>query len=34
MNKLNYADDPDHRLDTGTVFRTCHNWEIRKVASP
>jgi len=32
MNKwLNFGVDPDHRLDTGIVFRICHYWEIRKV---
>jgi len=34
MNKwLNFGDDPDHRLDTGIVFRIHHYWEIRKVLS-
>jgi len=34
MNKrLDFGGDPDHRLDTGIVFRICHYWEIRKVAS-
>jgi len=28
---LNFGGDPDHRLDTGTVFRIRHYWEIRKV---
>jgi len=32
MNKtLNFGGDPDHRLDTGLVFRIRHYWEIRKV---
>jgi len=32
MNKrLNFGGDPDHRLDTGIVFRIRHYWEIRKV---
>jgi len=25
--------NPDHRLDTGIVFRICHYWEKRKVLS-
>ena len=29
----NFGGDPDHRLDTGIVFRICHYWEIRKVVS-
>ena len=34
MNKwLNFVGDPDHRLDTGIVFRICHYWEIRKVVN-
>ena len=34
MNEwLNFGGDPDHRLDTGTVFRIRHHWEIRKVVS-
>jgi len=34
MNKwLNFGGNPDHRLDTEIVFRICHYWEIRKVAS-
>jgi len=34
MNKrLNFGGDPDHRLDTGDVFRIRHNWEIRKVVN-
>jgi len=34
MNKwLNFDDDPDHRLDTGIVFRIRHYWEIRKVVN-
>jgi len=28
---LNVGGDPDHRLDTGIVFRIRHYWEIRKV---
>ena len=32
LNKrLNFGSDPDHRLDTGIVFRIRHYWEIRKV---
>jgi len=32
LNKLlNFDVDPDHRLDTGIVFRIRHYWEIRKV---
>jgi len=32
VNKsLNFGGDPDHRLDTGIVFRICHYWEIWKV---
>ena len=32
VNKwLNSGGDPDHRLDTGIVFRIRHYWEIRKV---
>jgi len=32
LNKrLNFGGDPDHRLDTGIVFRIRHYWEIRKV---
>jgi len=30
---LNFGGDPDHRLDTGIVFRMRHYWEIRKVVS-
>jgi len=31
VNKwLNFGGDPDHRLDTGVVFRICHCWEIWK----
>jgi len=34
VNKcLNFSGDPDHRLDTGIVFRICHYWEIRKVVN-
>jgi len=34
MNKsLNFGGDPDHRLDTGIVFRIRHYWEIRKVVN-
>jgi len=34
MNKrLNFGGDPDHRLDTGIVFRIRHYWEIWKVVS-
>jgi len=34
LNKwLNFGGDPDHRLDTGIVFRIRHYWEIRKVVS-
>jgi len=34
MNKLlNFGGDPDHRLNTGIVFRIRHYWEIRKVVS-
>ena len=33
MNKrLNFAGDPDHRLNTWIVTRISHYWEIRKVA--
>jgi len=32
-NSLNFVGVPDHRLDTGTVFRICHYWEIRKVVN-
>jgi len=32
LNKrLNFSGDPDHRLDTGIIFRIRHYWEIRKV---
>jgi len=31
--RLNFGGDPDHRLDTGIVFRIRHYWEIRKVVS-
>jgi len=30
---LNFGGDPDHRLDTGIVFRIRHYWEIRKAVS-
>jgi len=34
MNKwLNFGGDPDHRLDTGIVFRIHHYWETRKVVN-
>ena len=34
MNKwLNFSSDPDHRLDTGIVFRIRNYWEIWKVVS-
>jgi len=34
MNKrLNFGGDPDHRLDTGIIFRIRHYWEIRKVVN-
>jgi len=36
MNKrlgLNFGSDPDHRVDTGIVFRIRHCWEIRKVVN-
>ena len=34
MNKwLNFGGDPDHRLDTGTVFRIRHYWELQKVVN-
>jgi len=34
MNKLlNFGGDPDHRMDTGIVFRIRHYWEIRKVVN-
>jgi len=29
--RLNFGGDPDHRLDTGIVFRIRHCWEIWKV---
>jgi len=32
-NWLNFGGDPDHRLDTGIVFRIRHCWEIRKAVS-
>jgi len=28
---LNFGGDPDHRLDTGIVFRIRHYWKIQKV---
>jgi len=28
---VNFGGDPDHRLDTGIVFRTSHCWEIQKL---
>jgi len=31
--RLNFGDDPDHRLDIGIVFRIRHYWEIRKVVN-
>ena len=30
---LNFGGHPDHRLDTGIVFRIRHYWEIRKVVN-
>ena len=34
VNKwLSFDGDPDHRLDTVTVFRIRHYWEIRKVVN-
>jgi len=30
---LNFGGDPDHRLETGIVFRIHHYWEIRKMVS-
>jgi len=30
---VNFGGDPDHRLDTGIVFRIRRYWEIRKVVS-
>ena len=34
MNKrFNFGGDPDHRLDTGIVFRIYHYWEIWKVVN-
>jgi len=30
---LNFGDGPDHRLDTGMLFRIRHYWEIRKVVN-
>jgi len=31
--RLNFGGDPDHRMDTGIVFRIRHYWEIRKVVN-
>jgi len=31
--RLIFGGDPDHRLDTGTVFRIRQYWEIRKAVS-
>jgi len=31
--RLNFGGDPDQRLNTGTVFRIRHCWEIRKVVN-
>jgi len=31
--RLNFGGDPDHRLDTGIVFRIRHYWEIKKVVN-
>ena len=31
--RLNFGDDPDHRLNSGIVFRIRHYWEIRKVVN-
>jgi len=28
---IKFDGDPDHRLDTGILFRIRHYWEIRKV---
>jgi len=34
LNKqLKFGGDPNHRLDTGIVFRIRHYWEIRKVVN-
>jgi len=34
LNKrLNFGGDPDHRLDTGIVFRIRHCWGIRKLVN-
>jgi len=33
MNNWLNGSDPDHRLDTGIVFRNHHDWEIRKVVN-
>jgi len=32
-NWLNFGGDPDHRLDTGIVFRIRHYWSIRKMVN-
>jgi len=32
-NWLNFSGDPDHRLNTGIVFRIRHYWEIRKAVN-
>jgi len=31
--RLNFCLDPDHRLDTGIVFRIRHYWDIRKLVN-
>jgi len=31
--RLDFGGDPDHRLDTGIVFRIRYYWEIRKVVN-
>jgi len=34
LNKrLHFDGDPDHRLNTGVIFRIHHYWEIRKVVN-
>ena len=34
VNKwLHFDGDPDHRLDTGIVFRIRHYWKVRKVVN-
>jgi len=34
MNKIfKFGGDPDHRMDTGVVFRIRHDWEMRKVVN-